>query len=227
MDTVTDRSGHPLTVAQQIRQTVAYEPVSGERVLANTSIWPHEQRIGLATRDGTLVHTWRITSSDNFQSLWPQAVIGNDVVDMGTVAKPAGGGHYTQEFLVVRISPAGRVLDQLSLDESLSYNWGDFTRMRVGPLGVLISQVCGPRRGKVRAAARGRRRVSLVRHGGLESRSPCPVRATAVRSAVRGSPAEVLRGDGGWVAAYVHDRRPDQPRDGRAQRATVGAAGDI
>ncbi|MGE5288121.1 MAG: hypothetical protein ACM3ML_13175 [Micromonosporaceae bacterium] len=133
---LTDGDGHPLTVAQQVRQTSPYQPVGGGRVLVDTTKSMHEEMVGLTSRTGTLARTFRITSSDEFQSLWPQAMIGSDVVDMGGVSRQTSKG-YRLEFLVLRISPTGRVLDQFTLDPHLSFMWGDFTRMRVGPDGHL------------------------------------------------------------------------------------------
>jgi hypothetical protein len=132
---VTDRAGNPLTVAQQVRQTVAYQPVGGGLELVDTAMPPHSDWIGLATTTGTLLHTWKITSSSDLAHMW-LAMTGTDIVDIGTVQEQVGG-HVSTEFLAVRISQAAQVLDQVSMDAHLSLNWGDFTRVRVGPDGRL------------------------------------------------------------------------------------------
>lgn len=179
---VTNRAGTPLTTAQQIRRTVPYQPIAPGLQLPDTGTYPHEDTIGLATSTGTLRHAWRLTSRTAFQPIWEQAMAGGDVVEMAGVAKQTSSG-YLQEFLVVRFSPAGHIVDQFSLDARQSYQWGEFTRMRVGPDGLLYYLQTSPKWG-MRVA----RYHLLSAPAGSPAAAPAPPAATLPGSAPPSSP---------------------------------------
>ena len=67
-------------------------------------------------------------------------------MEFATVGKQASTG-YKVEFLVVRFSAAGHVLHTFSLNAGLSYNWDDFTRVRVGQDGRLYYLQTSPKWG--------------------------------------------------------------------------------
>lgn len=195
---VTDRAGHPFAVAQQQRQTVAYQRIGGGLELVDTAVWPHSDWIGLATTAGSLLRTWKITSSSDFQPMW-QAMIGPDLVDIGSVQKQAGG-HVATEFLAVRISKDAQVLDQVSMDAHLSFNWGEFTPVRVGPDGRLYHLQTSPDWG-MRVARYTLRGAPAER----TSPTPAPSQASTPPSA---SPAPSTPHESTLPAAVTNPTRP-------------------
>jgi YVTN family beta-propeller protein len=137
---VTNRAGDPLTIAQQTRRTMAYQPLGRGRQLPDTLRYPTEDRIGLVSATGALQYCWRLTSQPAFSPRWPQARTGQDIVEFGEVANSATN-QYQYEYLIVRFSPAGQVLDKFSLNPQLIYGddgpFAAFGPLRVGLDGQL------------------------------------------------------------------------------------------
>lgn len=126
---VTNHAGAPLTTAQQIRGTVAYQSVGGGWRLPASVRYPIEERVGLVSPRGTLSACWRLTSKTTFEPAYPEARLGGDVVDFGEVWAQGHG----LEYLILRFSPAGKVLSKVSLDRNLVYGDMDtFSNLRVG-----------------------------------------------------------------------------------------------
>jgi hypothetical protein len=135
---VTSGAGHPLTIAQQTRLAMAYQPLGSGQQLPDTPRYPTEDRIGLVSATGALQYCWRLTSQKSFFPRWPQARTGQDIVELGEIADYATNQY---EYLIVRFSPAGQVLDKFSLDPQLLYTddgpYTSFGPLRVGLDGQL------------------------------------------------------------------------------------------
>jgi hypothetical protein len=144
---VTSRAGRPLTIAQQIYRTVAYQPLGGSWQLPVTLRSEHEDRIGMASPAGALQNCWRLTSRTALDLLFPLAArVGSDIVAIGesyNTAKP-----HQLEYVIARFSPAGKVLNKVSLNAHLFY--GDevgFSNLRVGEDGRLYFLQTSPKWG--------------------------------------------------------------------------------
>ena len=134
---VTSRAGRPLTIAQQIRGTVAYQPLGGGWQLPDTERYPYEDRIGLASPGGTLRGCWRLTSRTSFGVDYPQARAGSNIVEFGDVLNTSAKPHQW-EYVIVRFSPAGKVLSKFSVNRLLVYgDFYSFTNLRIGQDGRL------------------------------------------------------------------------------------------
>ncbi len=221
---VTNRAGTPLTPAQQIRRTVPYQPIAPGLQLPDTSIYPHEDTIGLATSTGTLRHAWRLTSRTAFQPIWEQAMAGGDVVEMAGVLKQTSSG-YLHEFLVVRFSPAGHIVDQFSLDARQSYEWGEFTRMRVGPDGLKYYLQTSPKWGMrvaryhLLSAPAGSPAAAPAPPAGSPAAAPAPPAATLPGSAPPSSPGASAAPSKSHATAPAPAASAGPPGVGLAQRS--------
>lgn len=199
---VADASGNPLSVADQQRQTLRYQPLSDGRRLSVTYASPRAMRVELQDATGRAVRTWRLTSATDLGAAdGLPAVVGADVVlplDVYTESPP-----FRREGLVLRLTAAGAPV-RLHLRH---VTWGDepITELRVGPEGALYQLQTARTSG-----------VKIVRYDlRAPAPSPSPTGATVVPgpsvSAATSTPTETTGAPtttGTAVAVAPSEQRP-------------------
>jgi outer membrane protein assembly factor BamB len=138
---LTTPAGRPLSVVQQRRRTIPFQPLAGGAHAVTTQLGPHEVHYALV-RGGKVVRAWRVTSRTPIlvaqRSLIP-ALVGDDLV----VALDVG-----REREVLRLTATGSQTFSVAAravygDEGA----GAVTALRVGPDGLLYQLRTNPRTG--------------------------------------------------------------------------------
>jgi len=161
---VAGRAGNPLSLAQQQRGMLRYQPLSGDGQLIITYRGDHEQWEGIATAAGTLQRTWRLESVDTMYGRLGStaSVVDGDPVLTFDVPNKAND---RLETMVVHLSSSGGLLERFFLARGVTASMdGEVaTDTRVGPDGALYQLNSDPARG-----------VRIVRYGLQSTSSTTP-----------------------------------------------------
>ena len=163
---VADASGSPLSVTNQRRMTLPYQPLTGGRRLQVTYRSAREIRVVLSDAAGRSERTWRITGKTDMAA--PDAalpaVIGSDVVLPLDVFRSTPA--WRLEQLALRLTASGASV-RLHLDNAI---WGELpvTEYRVGPNGGFYQLQTSRSTG-----------VTILRYGLTAAASPAPSGSTA------------------------------------------------
>jgi hypothetical protein len=164
---VTDASGSPLSVSDQQRLTLPYQPLAGGRRLQVTASSAREIRVVLSDAAGQTVRTWRVTGKTDMAlpvSALP-AAIGNDVVLPLDVFRSTPS--WRMEQLALRLTASGAPV-QLHLRNAF---WGDVpvTEYRAGPDGAFYQLQTSRTTG-----------VTIARYGLTPAAAPTPTGGVVV-----------------------------------------------
>ena len=133
---LTSPTGRPLSLLQQRRGTMSFQPLGSGLHLVATQIGPHEAHFALVDQKGTILRAWRVTSRTQITvslALTPALVHGELVaaVDASRGAR--------SEHVMLRLSSRGMQALR-SLD-------GTATTTRMGPDGRIYQLVASPKTG--------------------------------------------------------------------------------
>jgi hypothetical protein len=131
---VADASGYPLSVADQQRLTLRYQPLPGGRRLVTTYVSPREVRADVRDTANQPVRTWQLISATDLghPGTGLPADAGADVVlPLAVYTQPPAS---RSERLVLRQTATGAPV-RLHLQHTI---WGDqpVTELRTGPNGA-------------------------------------------------------------------------------------------
>jgi hypothetical protein len=144
---LTTPDGQALTVDEQREATTSYQPLAGGQRLTRTYVSPTEERFTLTDQDGQFVRAWLVKSDTEMGPDYSMpTVVHGDLVAVLDVFEQTEN-EFLFEYLVLRLSPTGKIQQQFSLDRRAV--WGDdlFAGVRVGPDGQLYQLSTDPSNG--------------------------------------------------------------------------------